>query len=209
MRRWVILLTVALMAFGSVQAQVFQIGARAGINCADIAVDELFDLGDDLKQKLNSGPWDYGYHLGVYARFELPGLYLQPEVLLTKLNTEVIIDEFESGLPINNSDDARISYVRLDFPVMIGFKLGPARLNAGPVASRVITNETEGINISFQSGTFWGYQAGVGFDIWKVLIDLKYEGGFNFQTDQVIFAGRQFNMDSRTRQLILSLGYRF
>lgn len=202
-------LAVGLLTLGSLQAQVFQIGARAGVNRADVTADEIFDLGDDLEQKLTSGTQDYGYHLGLYTRFKLLGLYVQPEALFTKLNTEINIDEYENGVPTGNGDNARISYTRLDFPIMVGLKLGPLRVNAGPVASRVITNETEGISINFQDGTFWGYQAGVGFDLWKILIDLKYEDGFNSQTNQVTFAGQQFDVDSRTSQLILSLGYRF
>lgn len=203
------ILAVALFAAGALQAQVFQIGARAGINRADVTANEILDMGDDLEQKLTSGTQDYGYHLGLYTRFKLLGLYVQPEALFTKLNTEISIDEYENGTPTGNTDDARISYTRLDFPIMVGLKLGPVRVNAGPVASRVITNETEGISINLQDGTFWGYQAGIGFDLWKILIDLKYEDGFNSQTNQVTFAGQQFDVDSRTSQLILSLGYRF
>lgn len=203
------ILAVALFAAGALQAQVFQIGARAGINRADVTANEILEMGDDLEQKLTSGTQDYGYHLGLYTRFKLLGLYVQPEALFTKLNTEITIDEYENGMPTGNTDDARISYTRLDFPIMVGLKLGPVRVNAGPVASRVITNETEGISIDLQDGTFWGYQAGVGFDLWKILIDLKYEDGFNSQTNQVTFAGQQFDVDSRTSQLILSIGYRF
>ncbi|QTN39057.1 outer membrane beta-barrel protein [Cryomorphaceae bacterium] len=209
MKKWMMTLAVVLMIAGTAQAQVFQIGARAGINRADVTADEILDMGDDLEQKLTSGTQDYGYHLGLYTRFKLLGLYIQPEALFTKLNTEVTIDEYENGVPTGNTEDARISYTRLDFPILAGLKLGPVRVNAGPVASRVITNETEGISITLQDGTYWGYQAGIGFDIWKILIDLKYEDAFNSQTNQVTFAGQQFDVDSRASQLILSLGYRF
>ena len=209
MKKWMMTLAVVLMIAGTAKAQVFQIGARAGINRADVTADELLDMGDDLEQKLTSGTQDYGYHLGLYTRFKLLGLYIQPEALFTKLNTEVTIDEYENGVPTGNTEDARISYTRLDFPILAGLKLGPVRVNAGPVASRVITNETEGISITLQDGTYCGYQAGIGFDIWKILIDLKYEDAFNSQTNQVTFAGQQFDVDSRASQLILSLGYRF
>jgi hypothetical protein len=209
MKKWMMTLAVVLMIAGTAQAQVFQFGARAGINRADVTAEEILDMGDDLEQKLTSGTQDYGYHLGLYTRFKLLGLYIQPEALFTKLNTEVTIDEYENGVPTGNTEDARISYTRLDFPILAGLKLGPVRVNAGPVASRVITNETEGISITLQDGTYWGYQAGIGFDIWKILIDLKYEDAFNSQTNQVTFAGQQFDVDSRASQLILSLGYRF
>ena len=200
---------VVLLAFSlGGYAQVFQMGLRAGINRADVTADELLEWDNDLEQKITSGADDYGYHLGLYTRFKLMGLYIQPEALFTKLNTEVLIDEYENGVP-TGTDNARIAYTRLDFPIMLGLKLGPLRMNAGPVASRVITNESEGIDINFQDGTFWGYQAGIGFDVWKLLIDLKYEDGFNSQTSTMTFAGRQFDVDSRTSQLILSLGYRF
>lgn len=191
-----------------VQAQIFQIGMRAGVNRADVTADEIFEWDNDVEQKLTSGAEDYGYHLGLYTRFKVLGLYIQPEALFTKLNTEVVIDEYENGVP-TGTDNARIAYTRLDFPIMAGIKLGPFRVNAGPVASRVITNESEGVDIDFQDGTFWGYQAGIGVDLWKILIDLKYEDAFSSQTNTMTFAGRQFDVDSRASQLILSLGYRF
>ncbi len=209
MKKLMMTLALGLASLGSLNAQVFQIGARAGVNRADVAANEIFDMDDELEQKLTSGTQDYGYHLGLYTRFKFLGLYVQPEALFTKLNTEITIDEYENGMPTGNTDDARISYTRLDFPIMVGLKLGPVRVNAGPIASRVITNETEGISIDLQDGSFWGCQAGIGLDLWKILIDLKYEDGFNSQTNQVTFAGQQFDVDSRTSQLILSLGYRF
>jgi len=209
MKKLMMTLALGLASLGSLNAQVFQIGARAGVNRADVTVNEIFDMDDELEQKLTSGTQDYGYHLGLYTRFKLLGLYVQPEALFTKLNTEITIDEYENRMPTGNTDDARISYTRLDFPIMVGLKLGPVRVNAGPIASRVITNETEGISIDLQDGSFWSYQAGIGLDLWKILIDLKYEDGFNSQTNQVTFAGQQFDVDSRTSQLILSLGYRF
>ncbi|MCE2495543.1 MAG: hypothetical protein J4F31_03035 [Flavobacteriales bacterium] len=209
MKKLMMTLALGLASLGSLNAQVFQIGARAGVNRADVAVNEIFDMDDELEQKLTSGTQDYGYHLGLYTRFKFLGLYVQPEALFTKLNTEITIDEYENGMPTGNTDDARISYTRLDFPIMVGLKLGPVRVNAGPIASRVITNETEGISIDLQDGSFWSFQAGIGLDLWKILIDLKYEDGFNSQTNHVTFAGQQFDVDSRTSQLILSLGYRF
>jgi len=201
------LIVLIALAMG-VQAQIFQIGMRAGVNRADVIADEIFEWDNDVEQKLTSGAEDYGYHLGLYTRFKVLGLYIQPEALFTKLNTEVVIDEYENGVPIG-TDNARIAYTRLDFPIMAGIKLGPFRVNAGPVASRVITNESEGVDIEFQDGTFWGYQAGIGVDLWKILIDLKYEDAFSSQTNTMTFSGRQFEVDSRASQLILSLGYRF
>ena len=47
MKKWMMTLAVVLMIAGTAQAQVFQIGVRAGINRADVTAEEILDMGDD------------------------------------------------------------------------------------------------------------------------------------------------------------------
>ena len=58
------------------------------------------------------------------------------------------------------------------------------------------------------SATF-GYQAGIGLGIWKLDFDARYEGNLTKLGDQVRIGGKPYNLDSRARQFIFSLGYAF
>jgi len=96
---------------------------------------------------------------------------------------------------------------------MMGFKFGPLRLQGGPVG-HVFLNSTselfdiEGYDQKFDEMTF-GYQAGVGLDIWKLVLDVKYEGNFNKTGDHIVFAGQQFNFDQTPGRLLVSVGFAF
>lgn len=193
----------------SVWAQdVFQIGARFGANLADIEANELYQFNGDSIAKITGGEEDLGYHVGLYARVKILGLYIQPEVLITSLKTQIEVGKWQGSEPGEGSETETLNITRLDFPLMAGLKMGPVRLQGGPIASRVINSTSQNNEIQFQETT-WGYQAGIGFDIWRFLLDFKYESGFGNVTESITINGNQFNFDSRTSQLIVSMGYRF
>jgi hypothetical protein len=101
---------------------------------------------------------------------------------------------------------------------MLGYRFGETlRLYGGPTWSIMINEETKSESLftdrlkhSYNRATI-GYQAGLGVDISRLLIDLKYENNLsalgNTVTDPV--TGTTFETDSRNAQLILSLGLRF
>ncbi|MCK7536999.1 MAG: hypothetical protein MZV63_41575 [Marinilabiliales bacterium] len=60
------------------------------------------------------------------------------------------------------------------------------------------------------NGTTWGYQVGLGLDVFKKLtIDLKYEGSLSKLGDGVKIGGEVQDFDSRNSKIILSLGWIF
>ena len=107
------------------------------------------------------------------------------------------------------------TFNRLDIPVLIGFKLGPVRINAGPAAAIQIGSPKALIDDpnfeDMYKGATFGYQAGAGFDLFKKLtIDVRYEGSLSGKFgDAVTIDGQTFNLDSRQPSLLLSLGIMF
>ena len=107
-----------------------------------------------------------------------------------------------------------MEFKKLDIPVLVGFKFGPARVNAGPVASIIIDSkadliETAGYEEKFKGASF-GYQAGVGLDLLKTIsLDIRYEGNLSKLGDGVNIEGNDFEFDSRNPQFIFSLGIFF
>ena len=95
-------------------------------------------------------------------------------------------------------------------PILLGVKVGPLRLNAGPAASVMISDPKEIIQgATYKKATF-GYQAGVGLDLFKKLtFDLRYEGNLNQFGDEITVAGQTFTLDDRTGALIVHVGYIF
>lgn len=192
MKKLVIFIVFA--AFVSLQghAQVFTLGPKFGVSQGDVSVSEGF-RGEESK---------IGYHVGAFARINLPVIFIQPEVLYT--NT--------GGSFSNNTFNYDVEFNRLDVPLMIGLKLGSViRLQAGPVATYLLNGKMSADDGSTTSRLIppkeeftFGYQAGIGLDIGNLILDFKYEGGMT----NAINGYAVVPTDQRQNQLILSMGFR-
>jgi len=113
-----------------------------------------------------------------------------------------------------------MTYNNFDIPVLVGIKLGPARLCAGPVATFNLSNNVDEAEEQIQEGmesftaathmATFGAQVGAGVDILKkVTIDLRYEFGLSQLGDDIQVAGETFATDQRQNQFIASIGWMF
>ena len=104
---------------------------------------------------------------------------------------------------------------RLSIPVMVGIKLGPIRINAGPAASIQIGSPDALVDDpdfeDMYKGALWGYQAGVGIDLFKRLtLDARYAGSLGDRFgDSVQIGGQDFKLDYGQQAFILSVGIIF
>ena len=162
------------------------------------------DISENVAD-VKSGDAQFGYQLGAFLRIQVPviGIYVQPEALFSKQSSQVTL----------NSETADLTFNQIDVPVMIGFKLGPVRLNAGPsfrflngADLEVPGNPTEDVKEYYKSSTV-GYQAGVGIDIAKFVFDLKYEGSFSEINEQVTNLS-PVAIDQRVSQLVFGVGFK-
>ena len=81
----------------------------------------------------------YGFHGGAFVRLTLFGFYIQPELLFSTRTNEYTVSNTTTPSSVT-SYVAKQSFNRLDLPVMLGLKLGPIRLNAGPSGSLLINS---------------------------------------------------------------------
>ena len=213
--RKIVIIGIVLAFATSAKAQLFMLGLKGGVSSSTIQIDDAFDLDDGGKINFQTGEAVLGWHAGLFTRISLGGLYFQPEALFTNTGGEIIISEDGS---ISTPDIANVLVSKLDIPIMVGYKFGDTfRLYAGPTLSMIINEKTtsessyiDQLRHTYNSGTL-GYQAGLGFDISKLLIDLKYENNLSALGESVTdpITGTTFNTDSRNAQVILSFGLRF
>lgn len=213
MKRIIFLLLMAMPLLGMSQ---IKFGFKGGVTSSSIKVDETIQAAnnedfDELKVKGKNAK--VGFQAGVFSRITILKLYVQPELLFTSTSGEVEVAEFLSS-------DQKLSVIReqefkkLDIPIMIGYKLGPARLQAGPVASIIIDSKSalrdyDNYGEEFNGAT-WGYQVGVGLDILKkVTLDVKYEGNLSKLGDGVKVFGQERSFDSRNSQFVFNIGIFF
>jgi hypothetical protein len=186
------------------KAQFFQLGIRGGLSSYNVRYQDFTNL-NNVSIESNS---DLGLHLGFYSRVQVLGFYVQPEILYTSTGSQIIT----TANSVQTISDLR--FQRLDVPVLVGKKfLGILRGNAGPVFSSLLradlteSNIKTNISNAYRNNTV-GFQVGVGLDIWKLVVDLKYEGSLGKFGESITTGGQSFTTDARPSQWLLSVGYR-
>lgn len=185
-------------------------GVKGGVNSSYIKMDDIISVSGGEKYSLEgikSGT--VGFHAGLMTRVTFFGVFIQPELYFSSTGGEVeVTDLITQAVSIR-----KMEFKKLDIPVLVGFKFGPARINAGPVASIIIDSKADliekaGYEEKIKGATF-GYQAGVGIDILSISLDVRYEGNLSKLGEGVNIGGNDFEFDSRNPQFIFSLGIFF
>jgi hypothetical protein len=208
MKKTSLILIVLLFLAWSAQSQV-KFGVRAGLTSSSISASDLTVPGAYKIETLSNAT--VGFQFGLLSRIQISSFFIQPELLLSTSGGSVkVYDLAVSNDPGVIKDQ---KFTKLDIPVLLGTKMGPIRLGIGPVASMVLNSKSEltdyhNFGNKFKTATF-GYQVGLGLDIWKLAIDLKYEGNLSQLGDNVTIGGASYKFDSRAHQFILGVGLFF
>jgi hypothetical protein len=185
-------------------------GIRGGINSSRIITEDVISTPD---YKITFPSYAMvGYHMGVVGQYETFNFFVQPEILYTITRNDINVYNLHSG----NQGDPNIAVQklnRIDVPVILGYKFKIVKLMAGPLATFIISDGSElqdmtGYEIQFNTAVF-GYQAGVGLDVGKLAVDVKYEGNFSKVSDGIIVNGNTLNYESNQSQFTLSVGLFF
>lgn len=187
MKKLILSTLICLAASLSINAQIlptFQLGAKAGMNFTKLKSDG----------KVFSSDTKAGYQAGLWGRVGIAGIHIQPEAYFTGKNTSIKSEGSSQSL----------DFKAIDVPILLGTKIGfgplGARIQAGPLFSFMLDKPeaTEGITFKDNATAIVG---GLGTDITKLSIDLRYEHGLG-----------NFSKGSEKQKLNLwtiSLGYRF
>ncbi|MDX5422226.1 MAG: PorT family protein [Hymenobacteraceae bacterium] len=181
------------------QAQSFTLGIKGGISATNVDVKEV-----------RNDPWQYrdpenitGYHAGAFTRLQVLGFFVQPEALLSSTGGRIeLFDSRNAGA----AHTEKFTFTRLDVPLQAGYNLANLiRLQAGPVASILLSARQEGKTIDeYLNETDWGWTAGVGVDISRLTLDLRYERISRKYTD----VAQQSSLKLSNQQYLLSVGYK-
>jgi hypothetical protein len=211
MKKLFAILLVVLISLPAISQIKFGLKAGLSTNNLSMATVKTLTSGTTSYTVDALSEAKYGFHGGAFFRLSLLGIYVQPELLFSSRTNEYTV----TNLQTSASEVVKQNFNKLDIPVMLGFKLGPLRLNAGPSASLLINTPKELIDSpdfeSMYNRMTIGYQAGVGLDILKTLtVDLRYEGSLKKYQNQIQnLVGTTVNLDDRSNAFLLSLGLMF
>lgn len=207
MKKLLVFLLAAFIALPAVPQIKF--GIKAGVSTTSITMSDARTITSGnasylLKKAENA---HYGIHAGIFIRANISKLYIQPELLFATRSNEYTLSKINSQV---DSISVKQSANKLDIPIMVGVKLGPLRINAGPVGSLTINSPKDLIdNPNFKalySSMTWEYQAGVGLDILKKLtLDVRYEGSLSKYQNKVA----NIPLDDRPNAFLFSVGLLF
>ena len=180
-------------------------GIKAGAETTTVPTYQCGN-GDATINALKDASW--GYHAGIFLRFGLGGIYLQPEAVFASTS-------FDYNVTTTDLTELKSQkFNRVSIPVLLGLKLGPLRLMAGPAASIMIGSPKALIDDpnfeEMYKGAVYGYQAGAGIDLGRLTLDVRYAGSLGEKFgDTVTIEGQTFKLDYGQSSLLLSLGWMF
>jgi hypothetical protein len=196
----ILLFVVLIAATCMANAQSLAFGLKAGLNFSEMK---------NGRPDLYSGTANAtGFLGGVYARAGLLGFFVQPEAVYSQ--RKGAFTSKADGTAVINT----LSYI--DVPVLFGYKLAFARVNVGPNFQFLMGAKQDASSLArdpnFSKSNFdkstVGFQAGVGVDLLKLSLDLRYDGSFGSIGKPVTVGGQSFDNSTRASMWQLSLGFK-
>ena len=208
-----LIITFILLLSVSAFSQTFNFGIKAG---AESNTTPKYDISSGLWniEAMRNSSW--GFHGGIFARINFEPLYFQPEVVFASNTFDYKISgttSVHSSFIYNAIESQKFN--KLSIPILIGLKFGPLRINAGPAASIQLGSPKalidDPIFDDMYKETVWGFQAGIGIDIFKALnIDFRYAGSLGERYGDAITIGNQtYKLDYGQKSFLVSIGLAF
>lgn len=185
-----IILAIVVLSIASYAQTATGIGFKGGLN-----YNGNGDYFESTSTNAQHPDRNIGYHLGLFGKIGNK-VYFRPELVYTATKSDYNDDSFKMQ--------------KLDAPLLVGIKvLGPVSVFGGPSLQYILDTEFDGIAVDDVENEFTvGLNFGIGLNINKFGIDLRYERGFSdneatFVNENIVSTGSR--IDTRPDQLILSL----
>ncbi|AMS27481.1 hypothetical protein AEM51_11090 [Bacteroidetes bacterium UKL13-3] len=191
---------IACLSTAKLSAQSLGFGLKAGMNFSS--------LENNLSAQYSATASANGFVGGVWGRAKFLGFFVQPEVLYTQ-RKGAFTSTADSTAVIN-----KLSYI--DVPVLFGYKFAFARINVGPNFQFLVNANQEAsakakdpnFSIDNFNASNVGLQAGVGVDLLRLSIDLRYDTNLGSIGNKINVNGTTFDYSTRASMWQLTLGYR-
>lgn len=193
MKKSILLFFIFIISFSLSAQPVFNLGLKGGFNNSKISAN-LNDISSESILK---------YHIGAFGRLGFNKLFIQPEAYYSAKGGKL------EGNILNAA--SRFDFNTLDIPLLLGIKLlkgekAHLRIMAGPVFSILTTSRIDGDNLlnkDYYKDKYYGYQYGIGMDIFGITVDARVENAANRFYQQ---ANQGFNF--KNNSLMLSMGFK-
>lgn len=203
-------LSVIIVAFLLTLPAMSQLkfGIKAGAESTTVPTYDFATGTNNIEAVANS---EFGWHAGIFLRAKLGPVFIQPEALFASTTFGYNVTTVAAA-PATLMEQ---KFNRLSIPILFGLKLGPVRFDLGPAASIMIGSPEALIDDpdfeSMYKSAVWGYQAGLGIDLFeKLTFDIRYAGSLGEQFGDAATIGTQtFQLDYGQSSFLMSVGLMF
>lgn len=169
-------------------------------------VSARMNISSDLVST-SSTEAEVGYQFGGFYRINIDKIYVQPEVLFSKIKTQLVFNDY-NGVPGFNPM-SQFEFNTLELPLNIGYRIGNLRFMMGPSFSILLSGERSFLNniekvTSEYNQTNFMWHWGIGGDFERIFVDIKYESGLSKTGESLSnLNGREFV--PKQRQWVISV----
>ena len=209
-------IVICLMLFSAVMLAQVDFGLKVGVNTFGTNNNSnsvtIVDPADNQNYSFSVRETQFGFHAGIFTRFNVKKFFIQPELIYSTDNVDFSLKDANDVSVLNSVGNE--SYQNIDIPILLGFQLGKAfRVLGGPVGHLFLDSVSDLTNEDYYDSIHekfdLGWQAGLSFDVWKLTLDLRYEGNFNKFGDHLILFGEEIAFSNNENRILASLGFRF
>jgi len=198
---------LSFFAFNTINAET-KFGLIAGVSNSTFLQKNVTTGSDYVVIKMPYS--DYGIHAGGFFRLNVGVFIFQPELYLSSISNTYKIsnpDPFSAVKNVYRND----RNFNVELPVLFGVKAGPVRFMLGPSGRLVLFNLNQlkdytGYNVQFNRA-LWSIQTGIGIDIDRFQLNLKYEFGVSKIANGIVVDGVNRTFDTRANQILVSIGW--
>lgn len=193
------LLTLAIFFTLNLSSQI-AFGVKAGLHSYDLDISEV--RSEELRAGIQES--SFGFHLGLYSRIKLGGLYVEPSAILNNISAKYQVAESDELIEEGS--------LILDIPVMVGFNILMVDIFAGPVAHLRFSGYDDLISLGEYddnySAAHFGLQLGAGVNLGKLGFDLRYEKNFKDRDLGIVDTLREIKLVDSNSRILVSISYR-
>jgi len=179
------------LMIGSISFAQSSYGIKAGLN-----YNGNGDVKDSAGKVLENPDHNVGFHVGVFGKIG-SSLFFRPELMYT--NTK---SSYDGGRDFKMQ--------KLDLPLLVGARIiGPLNVFVGPSLQYILDTDYDQVTLGdVENDLTVGAQFGVGVNIGRLGVDLRYERGLSDNEarfiDTNIVTLENGRIDTRPDQVILS-----
>ncbi|SHE44449.1 Outer membrane protein beta-barrel domain-containing protein [Mariniphaga anaerophila] len=197
MKKLTILFLLLIPSLAIVAQPIFDLGVKAGINNSKVTFKKSEFNSESIVKT----------HIGAFARLGYNRIYIQPEAYFSAKGGAVLAP----GSDLSERA-AKFDFNNIDVPILLGVKvlkggMANLRIMGGPVFSFVTDKGFDAPDDDFLKeyvkDHYFGYQYGVGVDVWHFSLDARMEHGAND-----IYSYPNGDINGKNQTFLVTLGFK-